>query len=103
MIKVAYEEYSHLCELPDDLIEEILPWLPAEYVCKLGTVCKEWDALFSSTRFITTQWADAPPNKKPILLVGAVEYNRDCFAYSSFTRSWKTSRLSLPKIDMKVD
>ena len=76
MIKVAYEEYSHLCELPDDLIEEILPWLPAEYVCKLGTVCKEWDALFSSTRFITTQWADAPPNKKPILLVGAVEYNR---------------------------
>lgn len=95
------EEFSHFCELPHDFTEEILAWLPVDYLCKFSSVCKKWKILFSSTRFITTQWAEAPPNKNPVLLIGAVDYYRecDCFAYSSFTQSWKSCPLSLPFMD----
>jgi hypothetical protein len=87
---VEEEKHLHFCELPDDLIEEILAWLPVEYLGRFATICKQWNSLFSSTRFITNQWALAPPKKKPWLLVGDVEDSRGYFyAYSSFTLNWK--------------
>jgi hypothetical protein len=96
---------SHLddfSKLPDELIEEILTRLPAEYLCKFSIVCKQWKTLFSSTGFITKKWALAPPNKKPWLVVGAVEENGGYFsAYSWFTRSWKIPCLSLSFLEGK--
>jgi hypothetical protein len=42
---------------------------------------------------LSKQW-----NKNPWLIIGDVEYSLDCWAYSSFSGTWKTARLSLPFI-----
>lgn len=104
-VNVREEKYSQYLyeELPVDLIEEILAWLPAEYLCRFATVCQHWKALFSSTFFLRRQWAEVLQNKNPWLVVGAVGNNkiRDCWTYSSFTRSWKNTCLSLSFLEGK--
>ena len=95
-INIGNDKYLHFDELPDNLIEQILTWLPAEYLCRFLNVNEQWKTIFSSSRFITRQWAEAPPNKNPWVLVGAVDSSRDCWVYSSFTRDWKRSCFSLP-------
>ena len=90
------EEYSSSSstgwnELPEDISQEILALLPVESLCRSRSVCKEWNVLFSSSKFITNRWAEAPPNKKPWLFLcresdeGPVNSSAYCF----FTRTWK--------------
>lgn len=75
-------------ELPEHLREEVVARLPLECLCRYRLVCKQWLALISSTKFITTKWAEAPPNRRPWLLVGPdVQYR--LLAYCFFTRTWK--------------
>lgn len=75
-------------ELPEHLREEVVARVPLEYLCRFRLVCKQWHALISSTKFITTKWAEASPNRKPWLVVGPdVQYR--LLAYCFFTRTWK--------------
>ena len=94
------------CDLPDELIEEIMVWLPMESLCKFRLVSKQCNDLISSTKFITTKWADAPPNRMPWLVLMPwmdlpwldLPNSRtpDPWAYCFFTRAWrKTSSISI--------
>lgn len=100
------------CELPEHLIDEILSWLPLQSLCRFRSVCQQWDALISSTKFITTKWAEKPPNIKPWLVVQwqVLQERRErrlggfasesktpsSLAHCFFTHAWKkTSSISL--------
>ena len=89
------EEYSSSStgwnELPEDISQEILALLPVESLCRSRSVCKEWNVLFSSSKFITNRWAEAPPNKKPWLFLSrdSDEGPVNSSAYCFFTRTWK--------------
>lgn len=90
------------CEVPEHLSQEILAWLPLECLCKFRIVCKQWNCLISSTKFITNKWAGAPRNRIPWLVVQwKVLQEADSrvpvsLAYCFFTRTWKkTSSISL--------
>lgn len=80
--------------LPEDTREEILAMLPLDCLCKCRSVCKEWNAFFSSTRFITNKWAETPSNKNPWLLLSKVNFQMgwktDYSAYCFFAQTWKT-------------
>lgn len=99
-------------ELPEHLIEEILSWLPLQSLCRFRSVCQKWDALISSTKFITSKWAKKPPNRKPCLVVQwqVLQERRELrlggfaseskmpssLAHCFFTQTWKkTSSISL--------
>jgi len=78
------------CELVEHLKEDILAWLPLDCLCRSRLVCKQWNTLVSSTRFITTKWAEAPPNRMPWLVVHNGKPKMPSgFVYSFFTRAWK--------------
>jgi len=94
-VEPEYSPSAGWYELPEDTREEILALLPLECLCRSRSVCKDWNALFSSTKFITSRWAEAPPNKKPWLFLCKVNSQMgDCSmvssAYCFFTRTWKT-------------
>lgn len=40
-----------MSDLPEDLVEEILCRIPATYVKKLRSTCKQWNNLFNNRRF----------------------------------------------------
>ena len=56
-------------ELPHDLKETILTWMPVKSMGRFSTVSKQWNTLLSSKKFITTKWAEAPPNREPWLVI----------------------------------
>lgn len=95
-------------ELPEDTKEDILACLPLESLCRSRAVSQEWNALFTSTRFITNKWAEALPNKKPWLVLCEGNNGRggsvNCWRYSFFTQTWKNcmSFSFLPQGDKKV-
>ena len=88
-------------QLPNNLQEKALAWLPLEKLCRYCGVCKEWNALFSSPEFISKHWVAAPPNKKPWLVLQRESQLLDCTAYCSFTNTWKT--LSFASLRQKYD
>lgn len=79
---------SAYCELPEHLKEDILALLPLDCICKFRSVSKQWNALLSSTKFITNKWAEAPPNRNPWLVVGRDLESRIA-TYCFFTQTWK--------------
>ena len=93
MMKV--EEYSSSStgqnEFPEDISQEILALLLVESLCRSRSVCKEWNILFSSSKFITNRWDEAPPNKNPWLFLcrDSDEGPMDSSTYCFFTRTWK--------------
>lgn len=94
-------------ELAEDTKEDILARLPPECLCRSRAVCKEWNALSTSTKFITNKWAEALPNKKPWLVLCKENNGRggsvNCWRYCFFTRTWKNISFSfLPRGDEKV-
>ena len=79
-------------ELSDDLKEEIFAWVPVKSLGRFRAVSKHWNALLSSTKFITTKWAEAPPNREPWLVIYGEKYsstNCTCLAYSFYTQGWQ--------------
>jgi hypothetical protein len=52
-------------------------------------MCKEWNALLSSTKFITNDWAATPPNNKPWLVLHYPGIPLTCMDYCFFTNTWK--------------
>ena len=75
-------ENSLFSELPDDVQKEVLKWLPVECLCMFRTVCQQWNGLFQSTQFITTQWAYF---QKPWLFMCDVDTRNRCWAYCFLT------------------
>lgn len=86
-------------QLPDDLKENALAWLPAKSIGRYSVMCKEWNALLSSTKFITNDWAAAPPNNKPWLVLQYPGIPSTCMAYCFYTNTWK--RFSLAFLEEK--
>ena len=80
-------EGSEGLDLPLELIEEILAWLPLDSLCRSRSVCQEWNALITSTNFITGRWAEKPPNRNPSLVF--VEVKQSGQASCLFNRTWK--------------
>lgn len=74
-------------DLPLDLIKEILAWLPVDSLCRFRSVCQEWNALITSTNFITGTWAEKPPNRNPSLV--CVEVKISGSASCLFNWTWK--------------
>lgn len=52
--------------LPKELQEKILAWMPFECICTCRRVCSQWNAIFSSSEFVSTQWAESPANQSPL-------------------------------------
>jgi len=48
--------------LPDDLLERILTFLPIASVFRAGTVCKRWNSITLSRKFMW-QWSKVPSQK----------------------------------------
>lgn len=81
------------CELTEDLKKEVLARLPLESLCKFRSVCKQWNVLLSSTKFITGRWAEAPLNSKPWLIVCNEHVIPPiCLSYCFVTQTWKIPR-----------
>ena len=87
--------------MPNDLKKLALACLPAERLCRYCLVCREWNALPSSTQFITDHWVAAPPNKKPWLLFFHDWQSSNYMAHCFFTETWK--RLSLAFLKKQYD
>jgi len=90
----------HFCDFPEYLRDEILAWLPVQDLCRFRCVCREWNALISSSKFITTNWAEKPPNRNPCLVVQWLFLQKGySLAYCFFTGTWKKNNsifLSFP-------
>ena len=84
-------EESSWCwsELPYNLKKDVLACLPVEYLARFSAVCNEWNALFSSTKFITNRWAKAIPNRKPLLILLSSNCKFPCETYCFYTLTWK--------------
>ena len=76
-------------ELSDHLKQEKLKRFPDECLCRSRLFCPEWNALFSSTRFISTEWADFPANKNRCLVLCEWDCRTRCWAYCFSTRTSK--------------
>ena len=79
-----------LSELPYTLKKDILAWLPLHSLCRFSAVCSEWNALISSTKFISNGWAKAIPNHKPLLILCSANPNLPSMVYSFFRWTWNT-------------
>ncbi|KAG6666997.1 hypothetical protein I3843_01G066200 [Carya illinoinensis] len=72
--------------LPNDLLERILAYLPIASICRAGCVCKRWNEIVSSNRFL---WNFSHvPSQKPwyFMFTGSGEPNG--YAYDPILRKW---------------
>jgi len=37
--------------------DDTLGWLPVKILLEYSSMCKQWNSLFSSTKFLTNHWA----------------------------------------------
>lgn len=80
-------------ELPDDLVENLLSWLPElQSLTRFRRVCKSWNALFSSAYFINL-WNEAhyANNRcQPwLLLLSSPKAAIPALVYSFATNTWR--------------
>ncbi|GLJ54989.1 hypothetical protein SUGI_1180560 [Cryptomeria japonica] len=80
------DEESVWSEFPDHIVEEIFSNLLFEFTLPFRIVCKQWNKLLSSNRFLCSL-AESDPW---ILLCSSTH----CMAYCFLTQSWKTLSLS---------
>eukprot|EP00253_Pinus_taeda_P019373 PITA_19373 len=83
-------EYFRWKELPQDIQEKVLARLPLPCIGRFRSVCKKWNNLLSSTRFVTTLWAQTPAHRNPWLValcwLNVVEF---CPSYNFTTKTWE--------------
>ncbi|GLJ54999.1 hypothetical protein SUGI_1180690 [Cryptomeria japonica] len=80
------DEESVWSEFPDHIVEETFSNLLFEFTLPFRIVCKQWNKLLSSNRFLSSL-AESDPW---ILLCSSTH----CMAYCFLTQSWKTLSLS---------
>ena len=93
LLDVDWDEESSWSwsELPESLKEYILAWLPLQSLSRFSMVCNQWNALLSSSKFITNEWAIAVPNRKPLLILCSFNSELPSMTYSFFTQTWRNS------------
>jgi hypothetical protein len=84
-------------ELPDNLVENLLSWLPdVQCLTRFRRVCKSWNRLFSSAYFINL-WNEAhhANNRcQPWLLLSSPKAAIPALVYSFTTNTWRPMRFS---------
>ncbi|XP_059438748.1 F-box/kelch-repeat protein At3g23880-like [Corylus avellana] len=80
-------------ELPQDLVEQILVWLPVVSLLRLKCVCKSWYALITHKNFITKQILHNKNNSNTHLLLKTLDKITKDYAVS--TLSYETLQVSL--------
>ncbi|KAG0559913.1 hypothetical protein M758_10G134000 [Ceratodon purpureus] len=70
--------------LPEDLIERVLAWLPIHSLFKMRCVCKQWNSILFSERFVT-RYTEVSPQKPWIIMYTA---GRTSSAYNSTLKKW---------------
>ncbi|EPS67131.1 hypothetical protein M569_07645, partial [Genlisea aurea] len=72
--------------LPDDLLERILGYLPIASIFRVGSVCKRWNDVVSSKRFLWYR-ADVPP-EKPWYFMFTSSDEPLGYAYNPIPKKW---------------
>lgn len=81
--------------LPDDLLERILTLLPIASVFRAGIVCKRWNSITNSKKFMW-QWSKVP-SQKPWYFMFTNSEDASGFAYDHVLKKWYN--FGLPCID----
>ncbi|GLJ15276.1 hypothetical protein SUGI_0249970 [Cryptomeria japonica] len=86
-------EERRIFDLPLITKELVFSKLPVESICRSRVVCKEWNFILSSQRFLSSL-----PIQNPWLLICGKEMNETwvCMAYCFSAQKWMTLSLSLP-------
>lgn len=72
--------------LPDDLLERILAYLPIASIFRVGCVCKRWNEIVSSRRFL---WNFSPAlSQKPWYFMFTSSDEPVGYAYDPILRKW---------------
>ncbi|KAK1321231.1 F-box/kelch-repeat protein [Acorus calamus] len=73
--------------LPDDILERILSLLPVVSIFRARAVCKRWNHVVNSERFLLSFTADLPP-QKPWYFMFTGNEDPVGFAYDPILRKW---------------
>lgn len=79
--------------LPDDILERILSFLPIASIFRASVVCKRWNEIVNSRRFL---WATKLP-QKPWYFMFTCNEAAEGYAYDPLLRKWYS--LELPCIE----
>ncbi|KAJ7529032.1 hypothetical protein O6H91_15G031800 [Diphasiastrum complanatum] len=87
-------------QLPEEVVERIVAWLPLRDFFRLRGVCKRWNALVACPHFQDVQ-AFGPPRRHWLLLckTGSLE---DCLAYDVESMKWHKWSLSFLPLGLCV-
>lgn len=81
--------------LPDDLLERILAYLPIASIFRAGCVCKQWQEIITSERFLWSL-SHVPPHKPWYFMFTSCD-DSNGYAYDPILRKWYN--IELPYID----
>ncbi|XP_073387646.1 F-box only protein 6 isoform X2 [Physcomitrium patens] len=70
--------------LPEDLMERVLAWLPIHSLFRMRCVCKQWNSILFSERFVA-RYTQVSPQKPWIIMYTA---GRVSSAYDSSLKKW---------------
>lgn len=87
-------------QLPDDLVEQVVAWLPVSSLCRARCVCRAWKTGTASAAFAALHAAAAAarPAADTWILMFADPHYRTAVAYEAAADRWRTLPLSfLPR------
>ncbi|MCO5575010.1 hypothetical protein L7F22_028807 [Adiantum nelumboides] len=92
----AGEDFSKV--LPDELLEKVFASLPIIYIFRAGAVCRRWNAISSSRRFLRLCRQREPSG--PWYFMSKESQNGEGLVYNPSAKKWYT--FSLPLIERSV-
>ncbi|CAM8928213.1 unnamed protein product [Rhodiola kirilowii] len=87
-------EFSINSILQDDLLEQILVYLPIASMLRAGLVCKKWREITSSKRFLLNASQTVPQNSWYFMRIDDYEYVQSGYAYDPILQKWQ--RIDFP-------
>ncbi|AEE80228.2 F-box/kelch-repeat protein [Arabidopsis thaliana] len=81
------ETFSMDSLLPDDLLERILSFLPIASIFRAGTVCKRWNEIVSSRRFLCN-FSNNSVSQRPWYFMFTTTDDPSGYAYDPIIRKW---------------
>ncbi|KAL0695249.1 hypothetical protein Bca4012_062429 [Brassica carinata] len=70
---IPIETTTKISDLPVNLVEEILSWVPLKYMREVRSTCKEWEALSKSRSFSKMQIDKLRSGES--MMIAAIDYN----------------------------
>ncbi|RCV12139.1 hypothetical protein SETIT_2G245400v2 [Setaria italica] len=85
--------------LPEDMIELILVWLPANTLTRHRIVCKQWNRIIQDPQFIMAHLQRAP--HRPLLFYNRASISNKLYPSEAilFDEAWSPSRWNVPVIE----